>query len=93
MMTEPSLCEAPGSAEALGPAHPPLGRKAPAGPCLEGVRAESVLQREPSAPQCHLQHDRILSGSPSSLQFLQLKLFFRIISFAFAEPFPPPAGG
>ena len=86
--TKPSLCEAPGSAEALGPAHPLLGRKAVAGPWLQGVRAESVLQREPSALQCLLLHDCILSGSPSSLQ-----LFFKTISFAFAEPFPPPAGG
>ena len=86
--TKPSLCEAPGSAEALGRAHPLLGRKAVAGPWLQGVRAESVLQREPSALQCLLLHNRILSGSPSSLQ-----LFFRSISFACAEALPPPAGG
>jgi len=47
-----------------------------------------MLQREPSAFQCHLLHDRILRGSPSSLQML-----FKTISFAFAVPLPPPAGG
>ena len=86
--TKPSLREAPASAEALGPAQTPPGREAGASPWLQGVRAQSVLQREPSAPQCHFLHDHILKGSPSSLQLL-----FRTISFAFAEPLPPPAGG